>query len=92
MSSTLGELNPLRYRGYIYDAETGFYYLQTRYYDPQVGRFVNLDGLLSTGQGLLSYNMFAYCNNNPVCLSDPSGCKPVFGDCSCCDEDPPNLP
>ena len=50
------------------------YYLQTRYYDPETGRFINADGLVSTPTGLLGGNMFAYCNNNPVMLSDPSGC------------------
>ena len=48
--------NPFRYRGYYYDTETGWYYLQTRYYNPEIGRFLNADGYISTGQGLLSYN------------------------------------
>ena len=65
--------NPLRYRGYIYDNETGFYYLQSRYYDPVVGRFINADTYASTGTGPLGYNMFAYCNNNPVTGYDPTG-------------------
>ena len=65
--------NPLRYRGYYYDTETGFYYLQSRYYDPIVKRFLNADSYGSTGQGFLGYNMFAYCNNNPVSNEDPSG-------------------
>lgn len=50
-------INPLRYRGYYYDNETGFYYLQSRYYDPQIGRFINADSFASTGQGFLGYNM-----------------------------------
>ena len=66
-------LNPIRYRGYYYDSETGLYYLQSRYYDPTTCRFVNADGYVSTGQGLLSSNMFAYCGNNPVNRSDTSG-------------------
>jgi len=65
--------NPLRYRGYVYDQETGLYYLQSRYYNPELYRFINADGLIATGQGLLGNNMFAYCNNNPVMHSDPSG-------------------
>jgi len=73
LTYTLGALNPLRYRGYVYDNETGFYYLQSRYYDPTIGRFLNADAFASTGQGLLGNNMFAYCNNNPVMYSDPSG-------------------
>lgn len=72
-SGSLAEINPLRYRGYYYDTETGFYYLQSRYYDPVVSRFINADRYASTGTGLLSYNMFAYCQNNPVNYSDPSG-------------------
>ena len=73
MSNTLGALNPLRYRSYVYDTETGYYYLQSRYYDPEIGRFINADGYVSTGQGLLGNNMFAYCNNNPVIYEDASG-------------------
>ena len=72
-SGSLADINPLRYRGYYYDTETGFYYLQSRYYDPVVSRFINADSFTSTGDGLLGYNMFAYCGNNPVCYSDPTG-------------------
>lgn len=72
-NSEIGRTNPLRYRGYYYDSETGFYYLQSRYYDPVLGRFINADGFASTGQGFLGYNMFAYCNNNPVDAADPAG-------------------
>ena len=68
--------NPLRYRGYIYDNETGFYYLQSRYYDPVVGRFINSDGYVSTGTGVLGYNMFAYCLNNPMNKVDYEGNEP----------------
>jgi len=70
--------NPLRYRGYIYDTETGFYYLQSRYYDPEICRFINADGYISTGTGVLGYNMYAYCDNNPVKLLDPTGEFPVI--------------
>jgi len=73
MASTLGSLNPLRYRGYVYDQETGLYYLQSRYYNPEIGRFINADGFTSTGQGLLGNNMFAYCGNNPISRYDPTG-------------------
>ena len=73
-SGTLADINPLRYRGYYYDAETGFYYLQSRYYDPEIGRFINADSYASTdATGLLSTNMFAYCENDPVNGSDPNG-------------------
>ena len=73
MASTLGTYNPLRYRGYVYDQETGLYYLQSRYYNPELGRFISADGYVSTGQGFVGYNMFAYCLNNPVNYSDKSG-------------------
>ena len=73
-SGTLADINPLRYRGYYYDTETGFYYLQSRYYDPAIGRFINADSYASTdATGLLSTNMFAYCENDPVNKSDPDG-------------------
>ena len=74
MANTLGQYNPLRYRGYIYDHETGLYYLQSRYYNPTWGRFINADSFVSTGQGMLGNNMFAYCTNNPVNNADHSGC------------------
>lgn len=67
------DLNPLRYRGYYYDTDTQLYYLQSRYYDPNLGRFLNADAFASTGQGLMGNNMLAYCNNNPVILADPYG-------------------
>ena len=66
--------NPLRYRGYIYERDTGFYYLQSRYYDPATGRFINADSYASTDMvGPLSTNMFSYCENNPVMRVDPTG-------------------
>ena len=70
--------NPFRYRGYYYDYETGLYYLQSRYYNPEWGRFLNADRYVSTGTGMLGYNMFAYCNNNPVMFTDPTG-EFIFG-------------
>ena len=72
-SGRLAEINPLRYRGYYYDNETGFYYLQSRYYDPANRRFINADVYASTGQGFVGTNMFAYCVNNPVFLTDEDG-------------------
>lgn len=72
-SSDIALLQPIRYRGYCFDSETGFYYLQSRYYDPVTHRFLNADAFTSTGQGILGNNMFAYCENNPVCCSDPTG-------------------
>ena len=69
----IANLNPLRYRGYYWDSETGLYYCQSRYYDPETGRFINADGMVDTGQGIIGNNMFAYCLNNPVNRLDPSG-------------------
>ena len=76
MSATLGAVNPLRYRGYVYDSETGLYYLSSRYYNPVWGRFINADGYASTGQGFTGDNMFAYCNDNPVNYKDSEGTEP----------------
>ena len=72
-TGALAEKNPLRYRGYYYDSESGLYYLQSRYYDPATRRFVNADTYASTGQGVLGVNMFAYGLNNPVNHIDSSG-------------------
>ena len=70
----LAEINPLRYRGYYYDSETGFYYLQSRYYDPENHRFINADTYASTDSGnSIASNMFAYCGNNPIIRSDDDG-------------------
>ena len=76
LASTLGAYNPLRYRGYVYDRELGLYYLQSRYYDPELCRFLNADAYVSTGQGELGNNMFAYCRNNPVRFIDSDGYRP----------------
>ena len=72
---TLGYHNPLRYRGYVYDRETGLYYLQSRYYNPTWGRFLNADdtAYLGVDGTPLSYNLFAYCKNNPVNCADTHG-------------------
>ena len=76
--AAIGDLNPLRYRGYYYDAETGFYYLQSRYYDFANCRFINADTFATTdANGFLSANMFAYCENNPVSNSDSEGEFPI---------------
>jgi RHS repeat-associated protein len=77
LADTLGADNPLRYRGYVYDTETGLYYLQSRYYNPEISRFINADAFVSTGQGILGNNMFAYCGNNPVMYIDAAGNEPI---------------
>ena len=74
----LGEKNPYRYRGYRCDNETGYYYLQSRYYNPEWGRFLNADAIGGDVGALLSHNIFAYCNNNPVISKDPNGFRPVY--------------
>ena len=66
-------VNPIRYRGYYYDGESGFYYLQARYYDPQISRFINADDYSDTNDGYLGYNMFTYCLNNPINRADSTG-------------------
>ena len=71
LASTVGASNPYRYRGYYFDAETGFYYCNSRYYDPANGRWINADGMIEAGS--LLPNMFMYCMNNPVNYCDPSG-------------------
>ena len=76
-NANLAAKNPFRYRGYYYDSETGFYYLQSRYYDPQTGRFLNADAYADTGDTVLSTNMFAYCENDPVNCVDYSGVAKV---------------
>ena len=67
-------LNPFRYRSYYYDTETGLYYLQTRYYDPEIGRFINMDGIdYADPETINGLNLYAYCGNNPVMYVDPTG-------------------
>ncbi len=72
LAETLGKVQPFRYRGYVFDEETGLYYLRSRYYNPQWGRFANADALIGAGK-LLSHNLFAYCSNCSVCYTDASG-------------------
>ena len=70
----LGEINPFRYRGYFYDTDMGLYYLKTRYYDPEVGRFINMDGIsYADPETINGLNLYAYCGNNPVMNIDPEG-------------------
>ena len=74
--AVLRKLNPCTYRGYYYDAETELYYLQSRYYNPEWGRFINADIieiLHLSKEEPVNANLFSYCNNNPVLLSDHEG-------------------
>jgi RHS repeat-associated protein len=75
LADSVGVNNPYRYRGYRYDAETGLYYLQSRYYDPDMKRFINADGYVDTGNSVLSTNMFAYCENDIINGVDYNGEK-----------------
>ena len=81
-SGSIASINPIRYRGYYYDSETGLYYLGSRYYDPLVRRFINADGATFVtvnpySDGLTDKNYFAYCNNAPVNSSDDGGDLPT---------------
>ena len=76
LAGTVGALNPIRYRGYYYDDETGFYYTDTRYYDPQTARFINADDeslIIATPMSLTDKNLYAYCDNNPISRADRGG-------------------
>ena len=77
-SGSIASINPIRYRGYYYDTETGLYYLGSRYYDPAVKRFINADGAAFAtinpySNGLTDKNYFAYCDNNPIMRKDDGG-------------------
>lgn len=69
----IGIVNPFRYRGYYYDKETSLYYLNSRYYNPEWGRFLNSDNILGINQDMLSYNLFLYVSNNPIAFLDNNG-------------------
>ena len=71
LTSDIGELNPFRYRGYVYDEETGLYYLRSRYYNAIIGKFTCLDDCIPGA--LLEENVFSYAKNNPILNGDPDG-------------------
>ena len=71
LKDTVGQQNPFRYRGYLYDTETGMYYLKSRYYDPELRRFISADGQINGG--MLGSNLYIYCENDPVNRYDPFG-------------------
>ncbi|MBC8533587.1 RHS repeat-associated core domain-containing protein [Yeguia hominis] len=72
-TGTIADVNPFRYRGYYYDSETGMYYLNSRYYDPEVGRFPNIDAVIAQDSVSTGNNLFAYCRNNPIIYADHMG-------------------
>lgn len=74
----IANINPFRYRSYYYDNETGLYYVESRYYDPEIGRFVNADKIEGTIWDYTNMNMYAYCCNDPVNYYDPSGAAPIY--------------
>jgi RHS repeat-associated protein len=77
----IGTLNPIRYRGYYYDQETGLFYLKSRYYDPDTGRFINADdpSVLDLTKGDINgFNLYAYCRNMPIMMVDSTGCLAIL--------------
>lgn len=75
-NKSIAELNPFRYRGYYYDIETSLYYLNSRYYDPEIGRFINADDVEVLSKTLDEFNglnLYAYCFNNPTNTFDDDG-------------------
>ena len=78
---TIGKLNPFRYRSYVYDEETGLYYLQSRYYDPLTGRFLNADTNLNSN--ILGLNAYIYCYNDSVNYLDRDGFQPIWAQIIC---------
>ena len=77
-ANELLELNPFMYKGYFYDQNTGLYYLNTRYYDPELGRFINADKEVGTVQNIMGMNLYAYCRCNPISYADENGTWPQW--------------
>ena len=73
LPQTLAIYQPFRYRGYVYDNETGWYYLQSRYYNPETCRFISADTVFDNNAGICGYNLYAYCANNPIIYFDSTG-------------------
>jgi RHS repeat-associated protein len=77
-TDNIGALNPIRYRGYYYDQETGLYYLKSRYYDPDTGRFINADNIGEMQHNAINgLNLYSYCLNSPTMMIDPMGNAPL---------------
>lgn len=80
-NETALKLNHITYRGYYKDNESGFYYLQSRYYDSETGRFINADDVKILGikdTSIYKDNLYCYCNNNVVNCTDPNGKSPII--------------
>ena len=74
LADFIGNVNPFRYRGYYYDKETGLYFLKTRYYDPEICRFINVDDTAYLdAESINGLNLYAYCADNPIMNVDPDG-------------------
>ncbi len=78
LASTLGTAQPFRYRGYVYDEETGLYYLRSRFYSPTYCRFKNTDNLMGYSTALFGHNIMVYCSNSPILYSDQNGHWPSY--------------
>lgn len=77
--TSVGHLNPFRYRGYYYDRDLGLYYLMSRWYDPETGRFISPDGIEYLAPKTLNgLNLYAYCLNDPMTYTDPNGTLPIW--------------
>lgn len=79
--NTLGELNPFRFRSYVWDNDIELYYLNNRYFFSTIQRFISVDShntLLSEFQSVAQYNLYGYCWNNPICIADSDGLFPFF--------------
>ena len=72
-TNNIGEVNPFRYRSYYYDVEANLYYLNSRYYNPETGRFLNADSIVCSNADIVSYNLYAYVSNNPINYKDKNG-------------------
>ena len=81
LADTLGVLNPLIYRGYVYDHETGLYYLQSRYYNPEIGRFISADAQFDKKASFIGNNLYVYCANNPILYKDETGTSITLAVC-----------
>mgnify|MGYP000856519059 FL=1 len=79
LAETLDKVQPFRHRGYVFDEETGLYYLRSRYYNPRCGRFINADTLVSTFQKSSKHNLFSYCGNSVISYMDPDGLLAISG-------------